>query len=452
MKKMYKFGIPILFAGRFLIACQESESDVTSMEEITLEKNLVKDESRDLLVANLAQNLAGGLQNESVRSFIKEKTIEQFDGDYNFLIEESKNQEVLTEENGRVSVKTFGEVLASGIGSNSGGSTSIDLDVLGELHPLLQVALPQLALDSAESWNIKNETLLVAFLPSDYDESTSETIPAYDAEGNYFELSAKEEPNELVLVISDNERLIAIPKKAASKSGRVAPVPVDECLKAATPYFENETHSYYLKDDAYPIINDCHGGGGGGTGGGTGGGSNSCDRETNNDRDYLNKAMFKDYGTIRQVESWASGKPEVRMIVSFAQANSSSGFNFTGLSYAMGENGWFKRKWLNEWATMKNFDYQIVRWDPETYGDRMYYAWIEEDPSLASASFNVNVGSTFNFLNFEVANVNANGTATFSIGGADDIIAQPVEVKFCDNTDGEGFEYRSPMIFYINQQ
>lgn len=82
----------------------------------------------------------------------------------------------------------------------------------------------------------------------------------------------------------------------------------------------------------------------------------------------------------------------------------------------------------------------------------MYYAWIEEDPSLVYANFNVYVGSTFNFLNFDVANVNANGIASFRIGGADDVIAQPVEVEFCDNTDGEGFEYRSPMIFYINQQ
>lgn len=82
----------------------------------------------------------------------------------------------------------------------------------------------------------------------------------------------------------------------------------------------------------------------------------------------------------------------------------------------------------------------------------MYYSWIEEDPSLATVSLNVNVNSTFNFLSIDIANVNAIGTATFSIGGADDVIASPIEVQFCDNTSGEGTEYKTPMHFWVNQQ
>ena len=225
------------------------------------------------------------------------------------------------------------------------------------------------------------------------------------------------------------------------------------------PFTEDANYLYYDRNDFARLIepiDDCDGGGddGGddGGGGGTGGGTTTCDRETNSENDYINKAMFKDYGTLRQVEKWVSGNPEVRLFVTFAKSNVNPNFIFSGKDFAMGEKDWFKRKWFNEWTIIKNFDYLVVQWDPDIYGDRMYYSWIEEDPSLFNIDLDINVNAAFNFLNIQVANVNAVGTAELSIGSADDVIVSPVEVLFCDDTDGEGTEYPGPMIFWVNQQ
>lgn len=316
--------------GLTLFGCQ-NQRDIQPIDKLTFTKNIVKDVARDNEVSALAKNLAFSMSSTDVRKFIKKNAILQFDGDYNFLIETTKNDAVHAEINGRLESVSFGSILM-GLEGHSGRITNdgkID-DLISE-NPLLQVAIPELEeVGDAETWDAENEIPLVAYLPSDYDESIENfLIPAYDVDGNEFLLNSSEDPERLIIVISDNERLFAIPKSASSNE-RAETLPViDDCPIVAAPYYESSEYFYYSKDDVYTNLNECNGGGGSG-GGGTGGGSSGCDRETNNDRDYLNKAKFKDYGTIRQVESWASGKPEVRMIVSFAQANISSGYNFTG--------------------------------------------------------------------------------------------------------------------------
>jgi len=64
---------------------------------------------------------------------------------------------------------------------------------------------------------------------------------------------------------------------------------------------------------------------------------------------------------------------------------------------------------------------------------------------------NVNVNTVFNAFNTNIANVSVTGTATFRIGGGDDIIADPF-VYFCDNTDGDGYTYILPFFkFQVRQ-
>lgn len=326
----------------FFTACSDIHNENIDSKLIT--KSLQKNELRDQAVQLLAQNLAFNLTNPELRNYLKEKSTQQFDGDYNFLIETPKNDQIAFNENGRISSVRFGDIMGRE-STNARLKNSSFIDSLTAIYPLLQIAIPELEnVGDAETWNSETEIPLVAFLPSDFDESdNTAVIPAYDFEGNYFELSSNEEPDRLTIVISDNERLLALERPTESLIGRIQEFPlIDECPIMQEAYFESETHFYYFKDDVYPILNECSGGGstgGGSTGGGSTGGTATCPRETNTKYDYINKAKFKDYGTIRQVESWASGKPEVRMIVSFARNQSSSNFNFTGLSYAMGENG-----------------------------------------------------------------------------------------------------------------
>ena len=109
--------------------------------------------------ARLAQNLAASLVNSEVRNFLKEKTVQQFDGDYNFLIENSKEDQITTTSNGRTESVTFGQLLAGASSNSSARQSATFLDSLSELYPLLQVAIPELEVGDAESWNTASDSI-----------------------------------------------------------------------------------------------------------------------------------------------------------------------------------------------------------------------------------------------------------------------------------------------------
>ncbi|MBC6408852.1 MAG: hypothetical protein GDA42_00055 [Ekhidna sp.] len=445
-------------------SCNETEvlPDVQSEDAITVQKVLQKDEERNALYASAARNLASGLEDLNVRSFVRERVNEQFDGDYDFLVETSKYEQLPASPGSRTESLTFGDVLFQSEPSASGRTAGDLLSMIGKLHPLMQVALPQLEAGDAESWNIANEVPLVAFLPSDYDESNENaTITAYDFEGNQYELSGREEPDRLVIVISDNERLIALKKPESDPNGRSESSysRYRGCPIELPAYHENEEYRYYFREDIYEHCDTSPSSptnvpsSPSSRSGSRPSSTPACDRERkNNKKDFINKAHFKDYSTLREFEHWTAGKPEVRLFVSYAINSANSGYTFSEISYGMGEKDWYKRKWFKEYHLTKNFDYEIIRWDPKVHGNKMYYTWIEEDPSLIDITVKVNVNSTFNFHNQNIANVNASIIAEISIGKKDDVIVKGFPIDFCDNTDGEGTLYKTAMYFWVNQQ
>ena len=441
-----------------LYACSEADIEsTTELDADDLETILPKDDVRDGIYTSLAQNLAAGLQNEDVKSFIKEKSLERFDGDYNFLFETTKNENVTISTNGRSVQSTFGEILIPK--DERGRGTSGLLDTLRKNYPLLQIALPQLEIDSAESWDVE-ETPLVAFIPSDFDEGNADgVIPAFDANGNYHELSGIEEPDALVIVISDNERLIAV-EKASANSGR-SPVLIGDCPILVQPYFENETHHFFLKEDVYPIISSCGGGGyrgGGGSGGGSGGGGSSggsqtCDRDRKDKTELLYKAKFKDMSTLRGVERWANGRPEVVYYVTRAVYNRNGVHTFSTIGpQQVGNKNWSRRPFLKKpRTTWKTLNHDLFKWNPARNGDEMAYTWIEEDNPWFEGSATVSLYLDVDFLGTNIGDVQFDGNASFSIGGQDDHIGKNY-VYYCDNTDGNGTLYRGPMHMYLKQR
>ncbi|MEM9340310.1 MAG: hypothetical protein AAGA66_16365 [Bacteroidota bacterium] len=447
-----------IIGGLLFSACQDHTTEEISVDETTPNtKTIVKDDFKDQISTKLAKNLASGLVNIETRNFLKQKTIQQFDGDYNFLIENSKNDQITTNSNGRTTTLTFGEILA---GSNSGARESDDfLRSINDLYPLMQVAIPELEVGDAKTWDTETTPLLVAFIPSNYDESNENTIiSAYDFEGNHYELKSNEEPDQLVVVISENERLIAIPKSEDTPGGSRTngTKRIGTCPILMDPYHESETHLYYFKEDVYPILNGCAGGGGGGggTGGSGSGSSDKCDREKNSDKkDHLLQAKFKDKGALRQVENWLSGKPEVTLYLSRGVYQANGSHTTQTLMYTIGKEGWFTRTGVLRKLkiTWKIIEADLFRWDPSRFGDEMVYSWIEEDDPIfeGGASWNANLDLTF--LNTSIGNVDFSGTASFSIGGQDDRMDQSF-VEYCDNTDGNGTLYRgTAMEFYVKQ-
>ena len=453
LNKMAIMGVLLLFS-----ACQDGLNESIEPEELSHQKILAKDHERDDIASQIAQNLASSLTNSEVRHFIKQKAIEQFDGDYNFLIETTKNEQISTSVNGRSTGLSFGEILGSGGFNASGRVNSNDLvNMVSSEHPLMQVSIPQLEEIDAESWDTDSHTPLVAFVPSDYDESSNTaTIPAYDEQGNVFHLSVIDEPTELVVVVSDNESILPIEKSLVS-NGRTEGFPVyEECAIMATPYHESETHLYYFKEDIYPIIDSCHSGGDSGRSGGSGGSSgsgNSCDRETKNSRDRLLKARFRSKSAIREVERWFWGKPEMYVLITTAK-NPNGNPVFGSQRKWIGKEGWYHRKGLSRKLVidMKTIDIPIFTWDDEVYGDQMVYTWLEEDHTIFKIDFEIQVESTFNVLDTQILNVTVNGNGTFRIFRGDDLSGHAT-VEYCNNTDGDGTRHVGGGVdFWVDQE
>ena len=120
--------------------------------------------ARDQLAVSFAKNLASALKQPNVRDFIKEQTTKQFDGDYNFLFGTHKDRTIAIETtNGRVAKMSFKDILFGQESANNGrASGNSFLDSLAEVYPLLQIALPELANASAETWDADSEIPLIA--------------------------------------------------------------------------------------------------------------------------------------------------------------------------------------------------------------------------------------------------------------------------------------------------
>lgn len=268
--------------------------------------------------------------------------------------------------------------------------------------------------------------------------------------GKYYELSGKNEPDHLVIVISANERLLCI-KKGIDKLSVL-----DDCTIFSDPFYENDTYAYYWRDEVYQDVNSyvfdqlssfieaslIENSA-------TNSRVASCQRSTvNSKKDYINKARFSSQDDIRRVEDWVHGKPEVRLYVVFAQLVNNNP-SFSGLNMVMAKD-WYHRKWGKVVIDTENFDYNIIKWT-QSLGDNMKYVWIEEDGALTRISLDVNVSTTFNSFNTNLATINAVGSSTITIGNYDKVISETY-VNYCDNTDGEGTEYVSSMRFWVNQQ
>jgi len=189
-------------------------NEPVSLEEldVSTDKSL-KDEA----LSQLSVNLASSFENSNVKAFIKNKSLELIDGDYNFLVAMNHSETIESSNTGSRSKNLlFSEVLA---GKNSSASNARVLDdsfiedLLKEF-PLLQVAVPELESLSVENWDVENEDPLVAYVP---ETIVDDKIEAYDKEGNVHYLSASEEPDRLVIVISENERIMALPRATGAR-------------------------------------------------------------------------------------------------------------------------------------------------------------------------------------------------------------------------------------------
>lgn len=186
----------IIFASLFSLGCFVScsnEDDIDSQQnppELSIKGKSLKPEEAQIKFATILSKAV--YQNESLRAFLKNRAIEQFDNDYDVFYPLVKNMEV---ENG----KTFKEILYSFCDNKE------DLDNIEESLPLLNILIPDLSLfcdARAENLDITSNILPVAIA------NNKEKTVLYLAGDSIGVLEPTEVPVQHILVVKNNERVV----------------------------------------------------------------------------------------------------------------------------------------------------------------------------------------------------------------------------------------------------
>lgn len=244
-----------------------------------------------------AKALALALNDESLRDFIKEEAMKQKDGDYDVLIAEVLDKQVGSGVSVRLGdMKTFTlrehlerNEMAAMRSTESGSASSITMtSVLRDIdknYPSLQIAVPNMENASWKDVVSGGSPFFVAFLHKDYKEG--DDVVAYDQNGERHVLDGQEEPKTPVIVISQSERIIAIPASAE----------IPQEYTALSVYYKNDSYTYLSEEYKK-------------------GEKNSLDLRFYQESHSISKAKFASQSAMRRYEPWTKGRPEVCVIVS----------------------------------------------------------------------------------------------------------------------------------------
>ncbi|GMQ29126.1 hypothetical protein [Algoriphagus confluentis] len=434
LKVQFLNGLVLFLITFGLISCHEDLlGDTDPSTQLPTESNLPYSTSlKNQLASRVAKNLAASLDDSGVIDFLRTKANEKIDGDFNFLIEQNRNESVgINSGDLNKRARTFGLII-SGKDLNSKRATNAEnlLDSIARIHPLLQVYMPEL---SGEIDFSSDQDYLVAYVPIDMK---NDIIPAYDKQGNYFELDANNPPARPVIVISENERLMAIPKNPI-ETKRI----LEDCPLLAEAVFENELNTYYMRQDVLESNNACIIGGGGGPIGS--GPSIGCERENRPGKERLYRFKLKDMNTFDAVkDQWINGDLEIELAITVAPLNGNP-FSITKTFYLDNSDvrdcGIFTcdTEWVYDNA-------EIITWNRSLYGENMFFAWTEYDPGT-TITRNYSFSNTYKIdaNNSVTSNVSYSRTIT---DGTDDLGESVVE--YCDEIGTDGFTYSTSGIFF----
>ncbi|MGK7397807.1 MAG: hypothetical protein ACNS62_24760 [Candidatus Cyclobacteriaceae bacterium M3_2C_046] len=305
--------------------------------------------------------------------------------------------------------------------------------------PLLQISIPELPEINANEWNTEEHIPLVAYGAT--DESTE--IYSFNSKGEQIILNKNIVPENLVVVISENERLKAFQK--TKTSGRLKRV--EECPQLASiePYYSTSQYDYYNITDlnyCYPTEPPYD------PPSPPPSGSTACDRDRKNTKDELNKMKFTSMTAYKAAnEGWFDSRLEMQVTIFFGtKAGEISKVTkyFTGKEHEFKNCGLFNCN--PEWFEMY---FEVITWDRSKYGDIMLYSWIERD---GGEETNHSAEFTSNYKNDDNTTTSTKHSVSYKIKDEDDLLGESI-VEYCDNTDGEGYLYKPGDIeFYVRQK
>ncbi len=237
----------ILLTFTLLCGCAKHTdlTDTSSAESVKVDYTFYNSDISNLaVILNKAM-----LSNKDFRNIVKADAMKKFDGDVNVLFSDLLNEsiECETKSNNNISVKSFLSSFCPQTKTSSEGTDIID--DLQKQYPLLQIAIPV----KADDWD-GSYVPTIAYVPYPFDETTTEDIPAITSDGEWISLSARTEPEEPVIVISQNERISTLPSKKDSllTQDLVTPsTPTDLKAETVNDYIELSWNS--VTCDAYEV-------------------------------------------------------------------------------------------------------------------------------------------------------------------------------------------------------
>lgn len=203
------------------VACEQNE---------TAENNILLPENPDDLYAKTEFNLdmrdfamavSNAMNNsKDFRKLIKKEALAKFDGDYDVLLSRIMNETVKV-DNATNSLRSetsysvedlLNDYYVSSDTAKLRATTPSVIGSLSSKYPDLQVSVPV----HAEKLN-EDSVLLLTFIPAEYEDGVTKTLPGYDLNGNQVKIDAINAPDKPVIVIGLNERINRCSPQPASK-------------------------------------------------------------------------------------------------------------------------------------------------------------------------------------------------------------------------------------------
>lgn len=389
MKKRV-YGSMLLLSLLGFSSCNNDLSESTSMVQ---EQSLMQERAESPL-QSLAIRLAHVVTNPQVREFIKNEVSKQEDGDFEILLSKALDKEIPSSDlrmaGGNKS--TLRDLLMGTENVTRANESSIK-EILEEIqanYPLLQIAIPNMESASWENVVSGERPFLVAFLDEDYDDMSGEPIPAYDQDGQLHMLDGVVAPEDPVIVVSKSERVFNVP------------VAEKENYSDFNQIYETSEYAYFKKnyistisDKEYVEETDNEG-----TSLVSRASTTSYRAEHPTYWDYITKAQLT---TDEDFESWAKGRPEIKVNVIF--------YGIDAKEILYDDKGWAN-------SSVRYLNSEVICWIPEQLGNYITYYWYEEDGGRAK-TISVTFGAqTINGVNLPGV------TMTFDVGDNDDIIGK----------------------------
>jgi hypothetical protein len=270
------------------------------------------------------------------------------------------------------------------------------------------------------NWDTSNYIPNVIAAKTEYDDTNSIYLAAFDTTGRINDIISSNQPNNMVIVIAETETLIPFEKPYTGMNQNFI--------------FSNEWYEYYFIDGVVSLDGESvfkkfespmkHY-------------SRSCERDNSTQTDVMYAYKINGSGALKIVESWFRGKPEMYF---FAVYNTSI-FNpiattvkkiLPQISRQAAKN--------QDWQTM---NMGIIKWSSSNPMDRMNYVWMERDggaPQTSTISFTV-----------KVSNATLTLSANVPINKADDEAGESI-IYYCDQVKWGGQDYNTGIVSFNVRQ